>query len=148
LIASQERERKRIAAELHDSLGQRLVVIKNLATISLNSRSGDGEPDRTVEEIVSEASQGLSEVKEISYNLRPYQLDRMGLTNAIEALARTGATASAIAFTATIDNIDDIFPKDTQINFYRMVQEGLNNMLKHSGAKQASLTVRIASLKI
>jgi signal transduction histidine kinase len=46
-----------------------------------------------------------------------------------------------MAFTAAIDNIDDIFPKDTQINFYRMVQEGLNNMLKHSDAKQASLTV-------
>jgi signal transduction histidine kinase/ligand-binding sensor domain-containing protein len=141
LIASQERERKRIAAELHDSLGQRLVVIKNLATISLNSRNDHGEPDRNVEEIVSEASQGLSEVKEISYNLRPYQLDRMGLTKAIEALARTSATASAIALTATVDNIDDIFPKDTQINFYRMVQEGVNNILKHSGAKQASITV-------
>ncbi len=141
LIASQESERKRIAAELHDSLGQRLVVIKNLAAISVNSRNGQSEPDRNIEEIISEASQGLSEVKEISYNLRPYQLDRMGLTKAIEALARTGATASAIAFTTTIDNIDDVFPKDTQINFYRMVQEGMNNILKHSGAKQASLTV-------
>jgi signal transduction histidine kinase/ligand-binding sensor domain-containing protein len=142
LIASQERERKRIAAELHDSLGQRLVLIKNLAAISLNSGNGHGEPDKNVEEIVSEASEGLGEVKEISYNLRPYQLDRIGLTKAMEALTRTGATGSAIAFTATIDNIDGVFPKEIQINFYRIVQEGLNNILKHSGAKQASVTVR------
>jgi signal transduction histidine kinase len=142
LIASQELERKRIAAELHDSLGQRLVVIKNLAAISLDSHNGGGAPDRNIEEIVSEASQGLSEVKEISYNLRPYQLDRIGLTKAIEAIARTAATASPIVINATIANIDDIFPKDTQINFYRMVQEGVNNVIKHSGARQASITVK------
>jgi signal transduction histidine kinase len=142
LIASQESERKRIAAELHDSLGQRLVVIRNLAAIVLHSHNGQGEPDKNIEEIVSEALQGLGEVKEISYNLRPYQLDRIGLTKAIEALAGTGAAASAIEFRSAIDNIDDIFPKDSQINFYRMVQEGVNNVLKHSGAKQATITVR------
>jgi signal transduction histidine kinase/ligand-binding sensor domain-containing protein len=148
LIASQESERKRIAAELHDSLGQRLVVIKNLASISLQFHNGQGEPDKNIEEIVSEASQGLGEVKEISYNLRPYQLDRIGLTKAIEALARTGAAASAIEFRSAIDNIDDIFPKDSQINFYRMVQEGVNNILKHSGAKQATITVRREPFRI
>jgi signal transduction histidine kinase len=141
LIGSQESERKRIAAELHDSLGQRLVVIKNLAAISLHSHNGQGEPDRNIEEIISEAALGLNEVKEISYNLRPYQLDRMGLTKALEALTRTGAAASKIAFSSAIDNIDDVFPKDFQINFYRVVQEGVNNILKHSGAKQASITV-------
>jgi signal transduction histidine kinase/ligand-binding sensor domain-containing protein len=141
LIASQEIERKRIAAELHDSLGQRLVIIKNLATIFLDSRNGHGEPDRNIEEIVSEAAEGLSEVKEISYNLRPYQLDRIGLTRAVEALIRTGVKASTITFTADIDNIDNIFPQDAQINFYRMVQEGINNILKHSKAKEASVTI-------
>jgi signal transduction histidine kinase len=141
LIASQESERKRIAAELHDSLGQRLVVIKNLAAISLQSPNGHHELDKNIAEIVSEASQGLSEVKEISYNLRPYQLDRIGLTKAIQALSRTAATASAIEFRAVVDNIDDIFPKDFQINFYRVVQEAVNNIIKHSGAKQANITV-------
>ncbi len=142
LIASQESERKRIAAELHDSLGQRLVIIKNLAAIFLNSRDGQrGRADGNVEEIVSEASEALGEVKEISYNLRPYQLDRIGLTKAIQAITRTAAAASPIVFSSAIDDIDDIFPKLTQINFYRMVQEGVNNIIKHSEASAASVMV-------
>jgi hypothetical protein len=84
LIASQESERKRIAAELHDSLGQRLVVIKNLAAIFLNSRDGQRSPaDGNVEEIVSEASEALGEVKEISYNLHAWGIalgEGFGLT--------------------------------------------------------------------
>jgi signal transduction histidine kinase len=91
LITSQESERKRIAAELHDSLGQRLVVIKNLALISLKGGSlisgmPDADASSRIEEISAEASHALAEVREISYSLRPYQLDRIGLTKAIEAL--------------------------------------------------------------
>jgi len=90
---------------------------------------------------VSEASEALGEVKVISYNLRPYQLDRIGLTKAIQALTRTAAAASPIIFKSAIDDIDDIFPKVTQINFYRMVQEGVNNIIKHSEASEASVMV-------
>jgi signal transduction histidine kinase/ligand-binding sensor domain-containing protein len=147
LIASQEAERKRIAAELHDSLGQRLVVIKNLALMYLNSASKNGEgaigeARRQIEEISAEASQAIGEVKEISYNLRPYQLDRIGLTKAIEAIVRTARSASEIVFTAEIDDIDGVFPKDSEINFYRVVQESVNNILKHSRATEASVTIR------
>jgi len=70
LIASQESERKRIAAELHDSLGQRLVVIKNLALLSLRASSGasgaNADELHRIEEISAEASQAIREVKEIS----------------------------------------------------------------------------------
>jgi signal transduction histidine kinase/ligand-binding sensor domain-containing protein len=140
LIASQEAERKRIAAELHDSLGQRLVVIKNLAWMFLNT--DDRKDDKPIKEISEEASQAISEVKTISYNLRPYQLDRIGLTKAIEAVVRSAQTASEIDFTAEIDNIDDYFPADAEINFYRIVQECLNNIVKHSQAAKAAVTIR------
>src|SRR6185312_4132574 len=87
LITSQENERKRIAAELHDSLGQRLVVIKNRALLLLRTREGSpelGEAHREqVEEISSEVSEAVREVKEIAYDLRPYRLDRLGLTTAL-----------------------------------------------------------------
>ncbi len=142
LIESQESERKRIAAELHDSLGQRLVVIKNLALMVLNSPSKNGETREQIEEISAEASQAIGEVKEISHNLRPYQLDRIGLTKAIEAIVRTAQSASEIVFKAEIDDIDGVFPKDLEINFYRVVQEGVNNILKHSQATEAGVTIR------
>jgi signal transduction histidine kinase/ligand-binding sensor domain-containing protein len=141
LIASQERERKRIAAELHDSLGQRLVIIKNLALILLNGSAVDGAREQ-IDEISAEASQAIGEVREISYNLRPHQLDRLGLTKAVEALVKKAASASPVAFTTEIDDIDGVFPKDAEINFYRVAQESVNNVVKHSAATEASVTVR------
>jgi signal transduction histidine kinase len=141
LIASQEAERKRIAAELHDSLGQRLVIIKNLALISLNNGTSSGAGRLPMEGVSTEASQALSEVREISYNLRPYQLDHLGLTKAIDAIVNRASSATAIAFKAEIDEIDDVFSKDSEINFYRIVQECINNLMKHSQATRASVAI-------
>lgn len=148
LIASQEAERKRIAAELHDSLGQRLVIIKNLALLSLNNGTSSGADRASMEEVSSEASQALSEVREISYDLRPYQLDQLGLTKAIDAIVNKAAGATAIAFKAEIDEIDDVFPKDSEINFYRIVQESINNLMKHSQATQASVAIRCTPVEV
>ena len=144
LIASQENERQRIASELHDSLGQRLVVINNLALFSMRAeRKGAdaGDEPTAMEEISAEAALAIQETREISYNLRPFQLDRLGLTKAIEGIARTVATASGIRITSQMDNIDEAFPKDLRINFYRIVQESLNNIMKHSQATEAEVRV-------
>jgi signal transduction histidine kinase len=144
LIASQENERTRIAAELHDGLGQRLVVVKNLALLLLRTAGAPGlnavQRER-VEEISAQASGAVGEVKEISYNLRPYRLDRLGLTAALLAMIETASAASSTTFRVEIDNIDGVLPKETEINFYRIVQECLNNILKHSHAEQASIRV-------
>ena len=142
LIASQESERKRIAAELHDSLGQRLIVIKNLAAFMLRSREKlDSPAAQTLDEISGEAASAINETREISYDLRPFQLDRLGLTKAIEGMIRTVATASGIRFSKELDNIDDLFPEELRINFYRIVQECLNNVVKHSQATEASVRI-------
>ncbi|MBX7173259.1 MAG: hypothetical protein K1X72_19980 [Pyrinomonadaceae bacterium] len=140
LIASQEAERKRIAAELHDGLGQRLVVIKNLIWMTLNRKETNDL--NQLEEISDEASQAISEVKAISYNLRPYQLDRMGLTRAIEGIIRSAKNSSEIDFSLEIDNIDNYFPKEMEINFYRIIQESVNNIIKHSKATKAKIRIK------
>jgi signal transduction histidine kinase/ligand-binding sensor domain-containing protein len=148
LIASQEQERKRIAAELHDSLGQRLVVIKNLALMFLNVPNATRDQSQ-IENISAEASQAIGEVKEISYNLRPYQLDRIGLTKAIEAIVRTAKAASTIEITSEIDaDIDEYFPRDAEINFYRIVQESVGNLVKHSGATRAFVKIELSGAQL
>lgn len=144
LIASQEMERQRIASELHDSIGQRLVVINNLALFAMRSRNngaGAGGEPAAMEEISAEASLAMQETREISYNLRPFQLDRLGLTKAVEGMVRTAGSASGIRMTSKMDNIDDAFPTDLRINFYRIVQESLNNILKHAEATEAEIRV-------
>ncbi len=102
----------------------------------------NGAKAEQLEEISAEASRALNEVREISYDLRPYQLDRLGLTKAIEAVVATAASASQTEFAADIDDIDDLFPEESRINLYRIVQESLNNILKHAAATHARVTVK------
>jgi signal transduction histidine kinase len=145
LIASQETERRRISAELHDSLGQRLIVIKNLAYFLQRSKAalrGGDDQRQTLEEMSNEVSQAIEETRTISYNLRPFQLDRLGLSKAIEALARSIGAASEIRFQTSIDNIDDSFPEAQRINVYRIIQEATNNISKHSGATEAQIRIQ------
>ena len=145
LIASQEGERRRIAAELHDSLGQRLIIINNLALFLLRPKGRLGSEEdklQTIEEIRTEAFHAIEETRAISYALRPFQLDRLGLTKAIQALAKTVARASEIEIVTEVDDIDDAFDDELRINFFRIVQEALNNVVKHSGASQGSVVVK------
>lgn len=142
LIDSQEQERKRIAAELHDSLGQNLLVIKNYALMGLNT-ANDGNPLREhLDEISEAASQSLAEVRQISHNLRPYQLERLGLTQTLETMLRQIANASDIGFTWEVERIDGLFAQEDEISIYRIVQEALNNILKHSEANEASVWIK------
>ncbi len=144
LIESQENERTRIAAELHDGLGQRLVVIKNLTAFLLRSRKKyiDNLEVQTLEEVNAEAASAISEVREISYGLRPFQLDQLGLTNAIKATVRSVSVSSGIQFSTELDDIDNVFAEDQRINVYRIMQESLNNVMKHSQATQVSVFVK------
>jgi signal transduction histidine kinase len=142
LIASQEQERKRIAAELHDSLGQNLLLIKNNA---LHALDGSTDRERMVEQlenISSLASQSVGEVRQISHNLSPYLLDKLGLTKALKAIFRRTADASGIRFKVDIDEVDGIYSSDEEINIYRIVQESANNIMKHSRASDGSVSLK------
>jgi signal transduction histidine kinase/ligand-binding sensor domain-containing protein len=142
LLASQEGERQRIAAELHDSLGQSLLIIKNRAVLALTSFPDPESTREQLEEISAGASQAVEEVREISYNLRPYQLDRFGLTKGLKALCVETSKSSGIQVASDVDEIDNIFPKEAESSIYRIVQEAMNNIIKHSRAEEAALVLR------
>jgi signal transduction histidine kinase len=148
LIESQERERKRIAAELHDSLGQNLLVIKNRAMMGLIPTADPAQARRQLDEISATASQSIEEVREIAYNLHPYQLDRLGLTKALRAVLEKVASSSETQFSISIDEIDDVLPKTSEINLFRVVQEAVNNIIKHAGATEATVKIERTSNSI
>jgi signal transduction histidine kinase len=145
LIASQERERKRIAGELHDSLGQQLLIIKNWAVLALNSLQNQKSPKEPLDEISSTASHAVEEMRGIAYNLRPYQLEKLGLTVAIRGLIARVAASSNIRFAAEIDVVDGLFSQEIEISIYRIVQEALNNTIKHSHATEGRVLVTSSS---
>lgn len=144
LIASQEQERKRIASELHDSLGQYLLAIKNWALFGLNSVTRENPAREYLTEVSETTSLALEEVREMTHNLRPYQLERLGLTNTLEYMLKNVQSSSAIRFSCEIENVDGLLSKEAEIVFYRVVQETVNNVIKHSEAAAAWISIKPA----
>lgn len=142
LLESQEAERKRIASEMHDSLGQYLLAIKNWAMFGLNSLPEKDAAREYLTEVSDTSALALEEVREIAHNLRPYQLERLGLTNTLEYMLKNIKAASLINFTFAVENIDNLLSKDAEIVFYRIIQETLNNVIKHSEAKNAEILIK------
>ncbi|HKQ73436.1 MAG TPA: two-component regulator propeller domain-containing protein [Blastocatellia bacterium] len=142
LIESQESERKRIAAELHDSLGQSLAIIRNRALFGLGASSDPDTVREQLESISEQSAQAIDEVKEISYNLRPYLLDRLGLTKALEAIIGKVADSSGLDISFESGQIDGVFSKEAEINLYRIIQESLNNIVKHAGATETQVVIK------
>lgn len=141
LIEAGESERKRIANELHDSLGQNLLITKNEITECLNAESLPDICARNLKEISSLVSESIHEVREIAYNLHPHQLDRLGLTKAIESIVNKVFHSSTTIFSLEIENVDDLVPKDKEIHIYRIIQEGLSNVIRHANAKNVLVTI-------
>lgn len=143
LIDSQENERKRIASELHDGLGQQILVIKNRAELAKQLINKPEELNEQLNEIMQSSILSIQEVRTISHALRPVYIEKFGLTEAIENLCEQLTEISSIEWSYHIDNIDNIIPQSKEINFYRVIQEGTNNILKHSSAIQASVLIKL-----
>lgn len=141
LILSQEKERQRIAQELHDSLSQSLLVMRNRAMLGLRDGATPEKMEDQLKVISDMAAQSVDEVRAISRDLRPSQLDRLGLTETIRWSLDTVAPSTDIAFTVDITDIDNLFPPESEIAVFRIVQEAVNNILKHSGAREAVVAV-------
>lgn len=143
LIDQQESERYRIASELHDGIGQQILVIKNRAQMaSLYIQSPDDLKEQ-LDEIIQNATQSISDVRNISHNLRPVHLEKFGLTEAIEHMCDELASTSSVEWTCHIENIDDVFPEEREINFYRVIQEAVNNILRHAEATEAMVLIAL-----
>jgi signal transduction histidine kinase len=142
LLMLQEEERRRVAGELHDGLGQSLAIIKNRAMIGLRDQTNQERVTEQLEEIASTATASILEVREIAHNLRPYELDRLGLVAAIESMVERVSDSTSINLSAALEPIDGLLSPETETSAYRIVQEGLNNVVKHSHATTARIELK------
>ncbi len=147
LIDSQEHERKRISSELHDSLGQELVIIKNNANLALQNRD-NAEAVKFIKNISEISSSALQNVRAISHNLRPVELDKLGLTETVKSIVEMTSSSSEINFSTEIGNIDSTLDSKNDVNFCRIIQECLSNIMKHSKAKNAAIRIESDGTKI
>ncbi len=141
LINAHEAERRRVAGELHDSIGQTLAMIKNRAVFGAETTNDLMSAREQFDSITSQTTQAISEVREISYNLRPYLLERLGLTKAIKSLVNKIEEVHLLHVEARIDDIDHLFASEAEMSVYRIIQESLNNVAKHADTEHANLTI-------
>jgi len=125
----QEDERRRLARELHDGIGQMLVALKHQLETS------------RVAEALETATQALRDTRELSRLLRPAVLDDLGLAAALSWLARTVRERFDVEVTLSVGGLEDRLDREIETVAFRIVQEALTNVAKHSGAKAAQVGV-------
>lgn len=143
ITQGQEEERRRLARELHDDTAQSLIALgqqvemaqKLLAT----SPERAGERLATVRSMLAEALEG---VRRFSRDLRPIYLEDLGFIPALEMLAREASQRQGLAIDLSTAGAVRRLPPDLELAAYRIVQEGINNILQHAQASQAWVQVR------
>jgi signal transduction histidine kinase len=139
LIATQEAERKRVASELHDSLGQHLLIVNNEIQLYLQSEE---RKDSDLQRTASVVKDSIKEVREIASNLHPHHLEKLGLRPAIEAMVEQISRSTSVKFETALEHVDDRLTMDAKINLYRVLQEAISNIVRHSGATHATITMK------
>jgi len=134
LIEGQETERKRIAQDLHDSLGSMLVTL-NMYADSLIGKGGKKEVKQLAEKISDTTKQATEETRRISHNLDTGILTHFGLEAAINDLVNAITKIKPINVICHV-HMPDTVNKEIVINLYRIIQELINNTLKHANANK------------
>lgn len=142
LISYQEEERKRVAGELHDGLGQDLLLIKNLALLGLQNPDADPVTSGHMDQISRTVSQLLDSIRRLSFELRPAHLERLGLSEVLISAIERLKAISSIHFTRKIESVEGLLSNTNAIHLFRIVQESLNNAVKHSGASEISVELK------
>jgi PAS domain S-box-containing protein len=142
LMDLQDEERRRIARELHDSVGQCLTAIRiNLDTLNTNLSASklDLRTAKALSEASSLAEQCASDTRTISYLLHPPLLDERGLASAIRWYADGFAQRSGIRLSLDLPSSDPRLPQPVKTTLFRIVQESLTNIHHHSGSTMAEI---------
>jgi signal transduction histidine kinase len=134
LLATQEQERKRLASELHDGIGQNLSLLRNRAVML--QRAGLPPPAEShVQTMLTLATESIEDLRSVAQNLRPLHLEELGIVTSLRALLDKVGHASELKVHARLEDIDDVIRGAAAMHVYRIAQEAINNVLRHAGAQ-------------
>lgn len=149
ILGLQDTERRKVARELHDSVGQYLAGLK-INLDQFNSRRGN-LPDGSaalMAEVLDLTDRAINEVRTISYLLHPPLLDELGFVSAARWYAEGFAKRSGIPIHLDIGEIVERLPKEIELALFRVLQESLTNVHRHAGATSMDITVRCVEKKV
>jgi PAS domain S-box-containing protein len=140
LITAHEEERTRIARELHDDLSQRMALVQiGIQQLSLDSPELSRSAKGRLKDIAQTATEISSDIHHMSHQLHPSKLDTLGLVAAVGGYCREFSEQHAFRIDFVRRDVPQQIPKDVTLCAYRILQESLRNVVKHSGAQEAKV---------
>ena len=135
LIEKIEEDRSRISMDLHDDIGQSLSMLK--------SKIASGKPEKRLDVNImeSELSRVIEQTRNISRNLYPSYLEKIGLTRSVASLSESIQSSTSIECSYDITHKIESFPLSIKTHLYRILQECINNTIKHSGATALKISI-------
>jgi signal transduction histidine kinase len=146
LVRAQEDERRTIARELHDEIGQALTAVDVELAVAETVVGGDDRAAGAIREARTIAQHALSGVRDLSQLLRPSMLDDFGLPDTLRWYLRKFSDRTGVQTDLVEDRLSDRLPIDVEVCVYRFVQEALTNVSRHAQARACRIFVqRVAS---
>ncbi len=133
LMLAQDAERRRLAGELHDGIGQTLSLLRNQVLLLRRTALPPQASDKahTLLELASEA---IDDLRNVARSLRPMHLEEQGVTGALRSMLDRLRTSSGLALHARVEEVDDVITGSNATHLYRIAQEVVNNVIKHAEA--------------
>ena len=149
LIEAQEKERTRIARELHDDINQRIALLAvELGQLQQSNSGLDGDVRRRMIDLWHRTTEIGIEVQAISHRLHSSKLEILGVVSACRSFCREVAERHKVTVDFAADGVPHPVPQDVSLCVFRILQESLNNAIKHSGAQHFEVRLRAVSDEI
>jgi len=148
IIITQEDERKRIAQDLHDDISSKLNVIHLHANLLLDGKLTANEYTIINKQIIEATHKTLGSARKIAHNLLPPILDKFGLKAAIEELTDSFNTSKKITISCDINYPNNHLSSEKELHVFRILQELINNSIKHGNATKSSILLRLQNRKL
>lgn len=142
MIRAQEDERRRIAHELHDEVGQALTAIKVELSVAQRAIAAAGAVPDSLQSAQAITDGALHTVRDLSQLLHPAVLDDLGLVDAVDSYLRAFSRRCGIRADLVVNGLSSRLPADVEVAAYRMIQESLTNVARHARATRCQVTLR------